>query len=402
MKKYLLFCSLIITLTIQIFAQSRARIINEDIEPLIQKNIVNGSYGLFHFVNSTKELPIVNLMKESNYCEIVKGYIRVKNCATEPFDDGIAPVYEISIERISSLMRLELLEYYSALREEYNTPLKLKRFKESGDYAHHIEYLKIDKEHFLDNTYYAIREITGNKEKTFDLDNSCFSLKLPWSLNSNECRDIILETSDTHFRGNRFVTPKIDEETAYEIESNPCGLFVWVKFNGETRTVGAWVPAICEPKKVCIVNMNTGEIYLEYTPQNNQIIPSQDYDIRDVKDHSNNKDIEEFIYKDITQIDKLPEFPGGEGAFIKFINENLVYPEEAIKNNKQGRAIVKFTVTKDGSLKNIKIVKSTNSFELDREAARVFSLPTMPKWKPGTHNGEAVNVNYSFPIRFVK
>lgn len=95
----------------------------------------------------------------------------------------------------------------------------------------------------------------------------------------------------------------------------------------------------------------------------------------------------------------MPEFPGGQDALFKFISKNLTYPKAAAKNEIQGRVIVQFIVEKDGTIGNIRIYKGISP-ELDKEAIRVFSLPTMPKWKPGTSDGEPVRVRYSVPITF--
>ena len=49
----------------------------------------------------------------------------------------------------------------------------------------------------------------------------------------------------------------------------------------------------------------------------------------------------------------MPEYPGGIPELMKFISENISYPEDAIKNNIQGRVILKFVVNADGSVDRI-------------------------------------------------
>lgn len=61
--------------------------------------------------------------------------------------------------------------------------------------------------------------------------------------------------------------------------------------------------------------------------------------------------------------------------------------------------MVQFIVEKDGTIGDIRIIRSVSP-DLDKEAIRVFNLPTMPKWKPGTSDGVAVRVRYSVPIIF--
>ena len=93
----------------------------------------------------------------------------------------------------------------------------------------------------------------------------------------------------------------------------------------------------------------------------------------------------------------MPDFPGGMVACMKFLGENIKYPEEAIKNKKEGRVIVQFIVNKDGSIKDAKVVRSIDP-SLDEEALRVVSL--MPKWIPGQNQGKAVRVKYTIPVMF--
>jgi TonB family protein len=96
--------------------------------------------------------------------------------------------------------------------------------------------------------------------------------------------------------------------------------------------------------------------------------------------------------------EKMPEFPGGTVALMKFLAENIKYPEDARKEKAEGRAFIKFVVKSDGSISEIKVVKSSGNESLDKEAMRVVS--TMPKWKPGTQDGKNVNVRFCLPIMF--
>ncbi|MDL2304022.1 M56 family metallopeptidase [Bacteroides sp. OttesenSCG-928-D19] len=95
--------------------------------------------------------------------------------------------------------------------------------------------------------------------------------------------------------------------------------------------------------------------------------------------------------------EKMPEFPGGHGALMSFINENIQYPEEAKANGTQGRVVAQFLVETDGTIVNPTIMRSINS-EMDAEAIRV--IKAMPKWIPGEHKGEKVPVKFTVPISF--
>lgn len=93
----------------------------------------------------------------------------------------------------------------------------------------------------------------------------------------------------------------------------------------------------------------------------------------------------------------MPEFPGGDADMFRWISRNIRYPEQAAKNNIQGRVTLQFVVEKDGSVGDVKIVRGVDP-ELDAEAVRV--VKTLPKFKPATMNGEPVRVWYAFPIMF--
>lgn len=95
--------------------------------------------------------------------------------------------------------------------------------------------------------------------------------------------------------------------------------------------------------------------------------------------------------------EQMPEFPGGMKELLKFLQNNLKYPENAMKNNVQGRVIVQFVVEKDGTLTEFKVARSVDP-DLDAEALRV--LQTMPKWKPGMQMGKIVRVKFTVPVSF--
>ena len=95
--------------------------------------------------------------------------------------------------------------------------------------------------------------------------------------------------------------------------------------------------------------------------------------------------------------EQMPEFPGGMKELLKFLQNNLKYPENAMKNNVQGRVIVQFVVEKDGTLTEFKVARSVDP-DLDAEALRV--LQTMPKWKPGMQRGKIVRVKFTVPVSF--
>lgn len=95
--------------------------------------------------------------------------------------------------------------------------------------------------------------------------------------------------------------------------------------------------------------------------------------------------------------EQMPEFPGGMKELLKFLQDNLKYPENAMKNNVQGRVIVQFVVEKDGTPTEFKVLRSVDP-DLDAEALRV--MKAMPKWKPGMQKGQVVRVKFTVPVSF--
>lgn len=96
-------------------------------------------------------------------------------------------------------------------------------------------------------------------------------------------------------------------------------------------------------------------------------------------------------------VEEMPSFPGGMEGMMTFMMKNMKYPADAQKNKVQGRVMLTFIVNKDGSLKDIKVVRSVYP-SLDEEAIRV--VKAMPKWTPGKQNGKPVNVRFTVPIVF--
>lgn len=98
-----------------------------------------------------------------------------------------------------------------------------------------------------------------------------------------------------------------------------------------------------------------------------------------------------------TVVEEMPGFQGGPEAMMKFISNNIQYPEKAQKKGIQGRVFVNFIIEKDGSVSSPKILRGIGS-GCDEEALRVVGM--MPDWTPGKQRGQAVRVSFNIPIRF--
>ncbi len=92
---------------------------------------------------------------------------------------------------------------------------------------------------------------------------------------------------------------------------------------------------------------------------------------------------------------KEPEFPGGIEEFYKFIGKNFKMPSEASKHNIDGKIQMSFSVEKDGSLSDFKVVKDSG-FGIGDEIIRVLKLS--PKWIPASKDGNPVKVSYGLPV----
>ena len=120
--------------------------------------------------------------------------------------------------------------------------------------------------------------------------------------------------------------------------------------------------------------------------------------------------------------DHAPQYPGGIPELMKFLSYNIKYPVEAEHYGVEGRVLVNFFVEKDGTVSDMKVVKtelknrlSDKKFkkysdidkyamrekgegQLKDEALRVVSK--MPNWEPALRRGEKVRVKYTLPITF--
>lgn len=101
---------------------------------------------------------------------------------------------------------------------------------------------------------------------------------------------------------------------------------------------------------------------------------------------------EEMVYK---FAEKMPKF---KGSWQNYLSANVHYPDSARARGEEGRCIVQFVVAKEGTVKDVRVVRSSNFLELDGEAVR--AVATMPAWIPGEQDGKKVAVYFTLPITF--
>lgn len=98
-----------------------------------------------------------------------------------------------------------------------------------------------------------------------------------------------------------------------------------------------------------------------------------------------------------TLVEEMPEYPGGDDALLKYIAQEMKYPEECRKNGIMGIVLVNFLVNSQGAVGDVKIVRSSNEL-FNKEALRV--IKSIRGYKPGRQKGKPVPVQFTIPIRF--
>ncbi len=182
--------------------------------------------------------------------------------------------------------------------------------------------------------------------------------------------------------------PFCDREAICLIESMP----KWIpgKHNGVAVPVYSCIPVSFTISNYMTGNPYLGPISIADRPDRVKII---DFPILDTITGNRQTTAPEIYHV----VEQMPQFPGGNAGMLKYIRENLRYPQAALENNVQGRVILQFVVDKDGKVTNVQILKGIDRL-CDQEAVRV--IESMPQWIPGKHNGVAVSVYYRVPVTF--
>jgi len=96
-------------------------------------------------------------------------------------------------------------------------------------------------------------------------------------------------------------------------------------------------------------------------------------------------------------VEQMPQYPGGTAALMQYLSSHIQYPVVAEENGIQGRVVCSFVVERNGSITDVRVVRSVDP-SLDKEAIRV--IKGMPRWTPGKLNGSPVRVKYNVPVTF--
>lgn len=107
--------------------------------------------------------------------------------------------------------------------------------------------------------------------------------------------------------------------------------------------------------------------------------------------------IEGVHLRPVDVVEELPQFPGGPAAFMKWLDERIVYPKQCINAQLSGEVHVSFYVDSDGSIKDPAITQPLHEL-LDRVVLNAFRA--VPRWTPGKTKGQPVVVYVTVPVKF--
>jgi TonB family protein len=109
-----------------------------------------------------------------------------------------------------------------------------------------------------------------------------------------------------------------------------------------------------------------------------------------------NKDVFELF-----DVEQPPQFPGGQEALIKFLSENITYPEAAKRASAEGIVAIVFVVDRNGAVTDVTGIKSEqHGWRQDFQDEAIRVVQSMPNWKPAIGKGKPVKVKMTLPIRF--
>ena len=154
-----------------------------------------------------------------------------------------------------------------------------------------------------------------------------------------------------------------------------------------------------QPSNAGARESSTAEEVVEVSQEGNKITQREPDPVEQLQENPTKIRRTEFRNDDevFVSVEQMPQFPGGDAALMKYLNNNINYPQVAMENGVQGRVIVQFVVTKNGTVGEVKVIRSVDS-ALDNEAVRLCK--SLPKFIPGKMNDRAVNVWYTLPITF--
>ena len=94
----------------------------------------------------------------------------------------------------------------------------------------------------------------------------------------------------------------------------------------------------------------------------------------------------------------VPQFPGGLTKLNEYVKANIRYPKAAYDRGIRGKTVLELQVEEDGTISEVKVLKSATFKSLDDEAIRL--VRSMPKWLPALKDGKPVVMKTTLPLGF--
>jgi protein TonB len=190
--------------------------------------------------------------------------------------------------------------------------------------------------------------------------------------------------------------PLIDDDFLYEAEYTVMSVVPDEELN-------ALAQAYSKPEEQQTIPVVTDSVVPETKKQEEEIKPEPPVNPEQKPDstsqqNGNGSGSGEGVETGVSVIaDVRPQFPGGDESRLKFLRQNIQYPEEAIRKKIQGVVMTSFIIERDGSVSNIRVISGIGG-GCDEEAIRV--IRQMPRWEPARRNGKVVRIILKMPILF--
>jgi protein TonB len=99
-------------------------------------------------------------------------------------------------------------------------------------------------------------------------------------------------------------------------------------------------------------------------------------------------------------VERLPQYPGGESAFYAYVKKEMKYPAESKKKGIHGKVWIEFYVNVDGTVdpNTVKIIHGFTE-EMNDEAKRL--IVASKGWIPGKFKGKPSKEKLIIPVPFV-
>ncbi len=191
----------------------------------------------------------------------------------------------------------------------------------------------------------------------------------------NTDKELAFPSKHRSFTG---ILPDIDDETLAEINR----VNEWCKSHGV--------------KKLPYIDDET----LEALNHSRNFEPGQGEPMKMMQDAEKSTDAYAMLDKSIynmATVDRQPFYYGGMETMLKWLSDNIEYPESELENGTEGKVVVEFIIDENGNVTQPNILKGL-TIALNKEALRV--VEAMPDWRPGKVNGEPVKTYYTLPITF--